>query len=163
MLIACHGFARVRIGGGVDDTSVPGGRTMLAVVFGAGEMRAGGWGPTAISGWGEGGREPSAASAIAPSIGHPARVRCLPAPAVPPVDTLCGAPANPYGFTFRDTGRRGYAPATGACEVFACIRNFPNGLGHLVLCGDGWVSLSGGRPGTCSSHKGWSRDVFQSV
>lgn len=86
-----------------------------------------------------------------------------PSPTVPPVDTLCGAPANPHGFTFCDTGRKVYAPAPGACEVFACIRTFPNGRGYLVLCGDGWVSLSGGLPGTCSSHKGWSRDIYQRV
>lgn len=95
----------------------------------------------------------------------------VPAPVTAPVpgttpapgaeDTLCGAPANAYGFTFCATGARVYAPATEACLVFDCIDNFSEGKGYLVMCKDGKVSMSGGLPGVCSYHNGWSRDIYR--
>ncbi|MEU8382625.1 hypothetical protein [Streptosporangium sp. NPDC048865] len=84
----------------------------------------------------------------------------FPTPSVTVTGPLCGAPPNPYGFTFCETGRKINPPADfNACLVFQCIENFPNGTGYLVMCKDGKVSMSGGLSGVCSSHGGWQRDV----
>jgi hypothetical protein len=40
------------------------------------------------------------------------------------------------------------------CNYFHCIGNFPNGVGYMVECNDGTYSMSGGRPGACSTHTG---------
>ncbi|WP_440100443.1 hypothetical protein [Streptosporangium sp. H16] len=82
-----------------------------------------------------------------------------PPPSVTPTGPLCGAPPNAYGFTFCPAGTKVYPPADGACQVFTCIENFPNGRGYLVMCVDGKVSMSGGLQGVCSSHGGWLWDV----
>lgn len=91
----------------------------------------------------------------------------VPAPVTAPVpgaeDTLCGAPANAYGFTFCATGARVYAPATEACLVFSCIDNFSEGRGYLVMCVDGKVSMSGGLQGACSYHNGELREIHRFV
>ncbi|MEV4094704.1 hypothetical protein [Streptosporangium saharense] len=87
----------------------------------------------------------------------------VPAPAPEPGagDTLCGAPANAYGFTFCATGARVTAPLTETCLVFSCIDNFSEGRGYLVMCKDGKVSMSGGLSGVCSYHDGWLKDVYR--
>ncbi|MER7134518.1 hypothetical protein [Streptosporangium saharense] len=85
----------------------------------------------------------------------------VPAPVPGAEDTLCGAPANAYGFTFCATGARVSAPATEACLVFDCIDNFSEGRGYLVMCKDGKVSMSGGLPGVCSYHNGELREIYR--
>jgi hypothetical protein len=84
-------------------------------------------------------------------------------PEEPGTDTLCGAPANSYGFTYCSTGSRVLPPAENACQAFICIANFPNGKGYLVMCNDGKVSLSGGLSGVCSRHSGRFRDIYRNA
>jgi hypothetical protein len=73
--------------------------------------------------------------------------------------SLCGAPANPYGYNF--CGRGGYVldPPPDVCSYFDCIPNFWNGTGHMEECQDGMYSMSGGRSGSCSHHGGNLRAV----
>lgn len=71
----------------------------------------------------------------------------------------CGSPANPYSLSFCGTGRYEYAPPTDVCSYFSCIASFWSGSGYMVECADGMVSMSGGRPGACSSHGGEGRPV----
>jgi hypothetical protein len=75
--------------------------------------------------------------------------------------SLCGAPANPYGYNF--CGRGGYVvdPKPEVCTYFDCIDNFWNGQGHMEECQDGTYSMSGGRPGSCSHHGGNLRAVYR--
>ncbi len=97
--------------------------------------------------------------ALTPTPSSPFPPSPSPTPSVTSTGPLCGAPPNLYGFTFCPEGSKVYPPADGACRVFTCIENFPNGRGHLVMCVDGKVSMSGGLQGVCSSHGGWLRDV----
>ncbi|WP_440068034.1 hypothetical protein [Streptosporangium sp. OZ121] len=97
--------------------------------------------------------------ALTPTPSPPLPPSISPTPSVTSTGPLCGAPPNPYGFTFCPAGTKVYPPADGACQVFTCIENFPNGRGYLVMCVDGEVSMSGGLQGVCSSHGGWLRDV----
>ncbi|GII77436.1 hypothetical protein Sru01_24180 [Sphaerisporangium rufum] len=78
----------------------------------------------------------------------------------PTPDAFCGAPVNPAGYTFCDTGRLQTAPDRAACAVFTCIPSYDTGRGYLVMCKDEQVSMSGGRSGVCSSHGGYLRTVF---
>ncbi|RIV36019.1 hypothetical protein [Micromonospora radicis] len=80
-------------------------------------------------------------------------------PAPKKVD-LCGAPQNPFGYNFCG-GSYIYAPAAGVCQYFSCIGNFSNGKGYMIQCNDGMVSMSGGRPGSCSHHGGNRRPVYK--
>lgn len=70
----------------------------------------------------------------------------------------CGAPANPFGYTFC-AGKLVTRPARDVCRYFSCTESFWRGHGFLVQCQDGQVSLSGGRRGGCSSHRGVRRPV----
>jgi len=85
--------------------------------------------------------------------------------AAPPPTThtasTCGAPANPDGYTFCG-GSLIYSPDSNVCEYFNCIDNFSNGKGYMVECNDGTYSMSGGRSGACSYHKGEERPVYDS-
>lgn len=80
--------------------------------------------------------------------------------AKPAVANTCGAPANPYGYSFCGGG---YItdPAADVCSYFNCIANFGNGTGHMEECRDATYSMSGGRRGACSSHGGELRPVYQ--
>lgn len=71
----------------------------------------------------------------------------------------CGAPVNPYGYTYCAAGSRIYAPAAGVCTWFSCIGSFAHGTGYLVTCHDGMVSMSGGHRGACSYHHGEDHPV----
>ncbi|MBR7827064.1 hypothetical protein KDK95_12170 [Actinospica sp. MGRD01-02] len=73
---------------------------------------------------------------------------------------LCGAPQNPYGYTYCPNGSRIYAPQPGTCSYFNCIENFSNGNGYMVECQDGTVSMSGGIEGVCSDHDGVKQTVY---
>jgi hypothetical protein len=72
---------------------------------------------------------------------------------------LCGAPANPYGYTFCG-GPYLYHPASDICRYLRCISNFPHGTGYVEQCQDGTFSRSGGRPGSCSGHHGNRRPLY---
>jgi hypothetical protein len=47
-----------------------------------------------------------------------------------------------------------YNPGLDFCDYAKCVENFWMGGGTLVMCKDGYYSLSGGKPGSCSSHGG---------
>ena len=92
----------------------------------------------------------------APPVAAPAS----PKPTIaPPAVNLCGAPANPWKYTFCGGGLI-KAPASGFCSYFACISSFASGLGYVVQCGDGKFSKSGGRTGVCSQHGGFKRNLY---
>jgi hypothetical protein len=73
---------------------------------------------------------------------------------------LCGAPANPYGYTFCG-GSLITNPASDICSYLSCIANFANGRGYVVQCVDGKFSKSGGIQGACSQHGGVSRALYK--
>ena len=74
--------------------------------------------------------------------------------------SLCGAPANPYGYNFCGRGSLIRNPASDVCAYFDCIPNFDNGTGYMVECHDAMYSMSGGRQGACSYHHGVRRPVY---
>ena len=79
-----------------------------------------------------------------------------PTPRPPAVQSLCGAPTNPWGYNFCG-GPVIAAPPANFCTYFACIANFWNGRGYVMQCRDATFSKSGGISGSCSSHGGNSR------
>jgi hypothetical protein len=74
--------------------------------------------------------------------------------------SLCGAPANPYGYNFCGRGEFITSPPSDICLYFDCIPNFDNGTGYMVECHDAMYSMSGGRQGACSYHRGVWRPVY---
>jgi hypothetical protein len=74
--------------------------------------------------------------------------------------SLCGAPANPYGYNLCGNGNHVTSPPGDICTYFHCIDNFDNGHGYMVECGDGTYSMSGGISGACSEHDGEWRPVY---
>ncbi|MGK5552232.1 hypothetical protein ACSNOI_11505 [Actinomadura kijaniata] len=101
------------------------------------------------------------ASSPKPAKSRKAAVRKTRKPQEPPrTRQLCGAPSNPYGYTFCG-GTFIYDPPSEICSHFACIGNFWNGKGYLVQCRDGEYSMSGGRRGACSHHDGVGRPVYR--
>ncbi|HKD98409.1 MAG TPA: hypothetical protein VKB69_12580, partial [Micromonosporaceae bacterium] len=83
-------------------------------------------------------------------------------PTSKPKGPLCGAPSNPWGFNFCGRGHAIYSanlPGS-VCAYFDCIPNFPNGVGYMIECNDSTYSMSGGRSGACSHHKGEWREVY---
>jgi hypothetical protein len=73
----------------------------------------------------------------------------------------CSAPTNPYGLNLCGRGSKVYDPPADVCQYFACIPNFSDGTGYMARCNDGKFSMSGGRRGACSYHKGEGKPVFQ--
>jgi hypothetical protein len=73
---------------------------------------------------------------------------------------LCGAPRNPVGYTFCG-GSLIRSPDFDACTYFDCIPAFGDGHGYMIQCQDGMLSMSGGRPGSCSHHGGNRRAVYR--
>ena len=78
----------------------------------------------------------------------------------PPPQAGCGAPANPYGFTYCDVGSLITSPPDNICDYFRCIDNFSNGNGYMVECEDTTVSMSGGIDEACSDHGGVKQAVY---
>jgi hypothetical protein len=92
-----------------------------------------------------------------PTVAAPGPQLVAPAPA--PTDT-CGAPANPWGYTFCG-GSVITNPPEMFCSVFACIPSFANQTnGYIVQCRDGLFSHSGGVQGSCSSHGGNGQTLY---
>jgi hypothetical protein len=73
--------------------------------------------------------------------------------------SLCGAPANPYGYNLCGRGSQVTSPPSDICTYFNCIANFTHGHGYMVECNDGTYSMSGGIHGACSYHGGESQPV----
>jgi hypothetical protein len=73
--------------------------------------------------------------------------------------SLCGAPANPYGYNF--CGRGGFVqdPPADICNYFACAPDFSKGGGRMVECQDLTYGRSHG-PGSCSRHGGILRPLY---
>ncbi len=87
-----------------------------------------------------------------------------PAPATaatpaPAAASLCGAPSNPWSYSFC-TGSFIYSPPSNFCSYFDCIANFWNGVGYVIQCSDLRFSKSGGRSGSCSQHGGNYRALY---
>ncbi len=101
---------------------------------------------------------PTQAPAAAPATSRPVTRTTPPSqPRKPPTKSptkappaTCGAPANPFGFTF--CGGSNIYPnnlPSNVCDYFNCIANFWNGVGYMEECQDGTYSMSGGRSGAC--------------
>lgn len=73
----------------------------------------------------------------------------------------CGAPANPWAYTFCG-GRIITRPPSTFCRYFHCIASFwKSTLGYVDQCRDGTYSHSGGRRGACSYHRGELRPLYR--
>jgi hypothetical protein len=81
-------------------------------------------------------------------------------PSDQPVSNLCGAPVNPWKYTYCG-GLRIQSPPTNLCDVFACIPTFwRQTRGYVIQCTDGLLSHSGGIRGSCSGHGGNARPLY---
>lgn len=77
-----------------------------------------------------------------------------------PVD-LCGAPANPWNYTFCG-GSYIDNPPSNFCSYFNCINSFwDNTNGYVMQCEDLMFSHSGGVRGSCSYHGGNKRPLYR--
>jgi hypothetical protein len=76
------------------------------------------------------------------------------------VRSLLVTSVNPYGYNFCGRGGRITNPAPDVCAYFGCIATFYNGTGSMVGCHDAMYSMSGGRQGGCSYHRGVWRPVY---
>lgn len=104
---------------------------------------------------------PTSAPTLTPRLVPPTTTPTV-APTVAPTlrpATLCGAPANPWNYTFC-SGSFITAPPSTFCNYFNCIANFWNGVGYVMQCGDLTFSKSGGRSGSCSQHGGNNRALY---
>jgi hypothetical protein len=81
--------------------------------------------------------------------------------AAPPPPSTCGAPPNPYGYTFCAVGSPVTNPPLAVCNYFDCIpaSSFWKGRGYMDECYDGTYSKSGGISGACSHHGGERRPL----
>jgi hypothetical protein len=83
----------------------------------------------------------------------------------PPLSPLvrpntCGAPSNPWGYTFCG-GKIITRPPSTFCNYFNCIHSFwIIALGYVDACRDGTYSHSGGRRGVCARHHGELRPLY---
>jgi hypothetical protein len=119
--------------------------------------------PTVVA---TGATAPSGASSLTPA---PEPTVSTLAPAVPvltlpqpdqPVGNLCGAPPNPWNYTYCG-GLRIQSPPTNLCSVFDCIPTFwKQTRGYVMQCTDGLLSHSGGIRGSCSGHRGNARPLY---
>jgi hypothetical protein len=90
-----------------------------------------------------------------------APVVAAPAPA-PPAANSCGAPSNPWGYSFC-AGTFISTPPPNFCSYFSCIPSFWKFTnGYVEQCKDGMYSHSGGRSGSCSSHHGNNQPLYGS-
>jgi hypothetical protein len=74
--------------------------------------------------------------------------------------STCGAPANPYGFTFCG-GSYIYSPPADICSYIDCIPSFWDGRGYVIECVDGMFGKSGGIQGSCSHHGGNKQPLYK--
>lgn len=72
-----------------------------------------------------------------------------------------GVNGNPWGYNYTCC-QVIYHPAHAICRYFRCIPSFWHQTrGYVEQCSDGMISHSGGRRGSCSSHGGDSRPLYQ--
>jgi hypothetical protein len=85
-----------------------------------------------------------------------------PKPSPKPVVSICGAPANPWGYNFCGRGGLIYSPHSSFCSYFApCVSTFWTATsGYVVQCVSGKWSHSGGVSGACSSNGGVARPLY---
>jgi len=87
-----------------------------------------------------------------------------PPPPPPPAFNYCGAPSNPWHYSFCG-GNLISSPPSNFCNYFGCIASFwhediPND-GYVVQCADRTFSLSGGESGgVCNYHGGPLRPLY---
>lgn len=103
-------------------------------------------------------------TATAPSAPPQPTVTTQPPPTTPPAPpattpNLCGAPANPWNYTYCG-GSFISAPPANFCSYFNCIATFSNGRGYVIECQDLTLSKSGGISGSCSGHGGNYRPLY---
>jgi hypothetical protein len=73
---------------------------------------------------------------------------------------LCGAPVNPFGYSF--CGSTVITnPDPLVCSYFDCDGSFWRDGGWMTQCRDGAFSMSGGRVDACSGHGGPARLVYR--
>jgi len=159
--------------------SQPFTRALGALAIPAAALLLAGCGEAAPTGGGIGGGDAVTASqsaapvAAAPSSTPTATATAAPTPKPTPAPTprptpvptkaaanLCGAPANPWNYTFC-SGSTITSPPSSFCGYFACIDNFWKGTGYVMECQDGRYSKSGGHSGSCSYHGGNWRALLQ--
>ncbi|MGC1211571.1 MAG: hypothetical protein WA890_09965, partial [Micromonospora sp.] len=83
----------------------------------------------------------------------------LPTPTPTPTPDRCGAPENPFGYTYCG-GSLIHQPALDVCRYFVCVDGFWAGEGYLMRCGDGTVGMVGGRYGSCPDRSGRKLPVY---
>lgn len=96
---------------------------------------------------------PTQAPTVPPTVAPTAR------PTVAPTVNRCGAPPNPWNYTFCGGSFITNPPST-FCSYFNCIATFSNGRGYVMQCSDGTFSKSGGISGSCSGHGGNARALY---
>ncbi len=118
----------------------------------------------------------TSSAATAPTTAAPTQAPTTPAPTTPPpppptpppppaktvppaTANTCGAPSNPWGYTFC-AGSFISAPPSNFCSYFNCIASFWNGRGYVMECGDLTFGKSGGISGSCSGHGGNYRALY---
>ena len=73
-----------------------------------------------------------------------------------------GAPANPWCYTFTNTGKYITSPPSSFCSYFNCIASFWTSTnGYVEQCQDLTFSHSGGVSGSCSHHGGNLRPLYR--
>lgn len=82
-------------------------------------------------------------------------------PNVPPptAPERCGAPENPYGYTYCG-GALVHEPAPDVCRWFVCVPGFWAGKGYLTVCADGRIGMVGGPTGRCPERAGRKDPVY---
>ncbi|OKI46830.1 hypothetical protein A6A27_36860 [Micromonospora sp. CB01531] len=74
----------------------------------------------------------------------------------------CGAPTNPYGYTYC-AGELVHEPAADVCNYFTCVEGFWAGKGYMIVCDDGRIGMAGGPTGRCPEHAGRKDPVYAAV
>jgi hypothetical protein len=102
---------------------------------------------------------PTVAPTVVPATVAPTVRPATTPPTVAPTVNLCGAPANPWNYTFCG-GSFITSPPSNFCGYFNCIASFANGRGYVMQCADRTYSKSGGISGSCSGHGGNARALY---
>lgn len=99
------------------------------------------------------------AAAQVGAAGTPPAAASIAATSPAPRPSTCGAPSNPYGFSFCAGVIVLWADLPGdICLYFRCTPTFWTGEGYLVQCHNGRYSMTGGLTNACSGYGGaWRR------
>ncbi|MFN2569160.1 MAG: hypothetical protein ABR564_06105 [Candidatus Dormibacteria bacterium] len=74
-------------------------------------------------------------------------------PTASPSASTCGAPSNPYGYSFCGTNLVTTPPGD-FCTYFSCAVEFADGTGYVVRCPDQTYIQGGGPADACQGHGG---------